>query len=401
MSIKKIIILAAIFSASVWAQSINWNALQISISTEAQLREFATQVNNGNDFRNQTITLENDIELVGGNWVPIGGFFYDYYNGFNGIFNGNNKIIKGLTIDTIISAQTMFAFGLFGFVAEYGIIKNLGVVDFNITLNDDGDEGEGGVGGVVGMTVGRVENSYAVGIIKIIGYVYGDFGGLVGFLGRGTVVNSYADVNIIGSHSVGGLVGGSEYGVIENSYAVGSVTGNYGAGKLIGSGWLVNILSSYALEGEYELFPSNSEGTICENSRLLTEAELRQQSTFIGWDFTNIWQIDSEINNGFPFLRGFAPPTSISRNSTTRRAVNTASFAGIRNGQIHLNLTAGNYTAQLYNLQGRLISSVNITAINGVNAIGLRTDNLARGVFVLNVKQNGTSMLRQRISVNR
>jgi hypothetical protein len=93
--------------------------------------------------------------------------------------------------------------------------------------------------------------------------------------------------------------------------------------------------------------------------------------------------------------------TSINRNnSTINRSASLASFAGIRNGQINLNLQAGNYTAELYNLQGRMVGRVNITAISGVNATGLQTDNLARGVFILNVRQaDGISVLRQRISV--
>jgi hypothetical protein len=93
-------------------------------------------------------------------------------------------------------------------------------------------------------------------------------------------------------------------------------------------------------------------------------------------------------------------PTSIRNVSNRRNTASLASFAGIRNGQIHLNLQAGNYTAELYNLQGRMVGRANITAINGVNATGLQTDNLARGVFILNVRQaDGISVLRQRISV--
>ena len=89
---------------------------------------------------------------------------------------------------------------------------------------------------------------------------------------------------------------------------------------------------------------------------------------------------------------------SITNKIASRNTANFA-FAGISNGQINLNLQAGNYTAELYNLQGRMISRTNIAATNGVNATGLRTDNLARGVFILNVKQAGNSVLRQKISV--
>ena len=108
-------------------------------------------------------------------------------------------------------------------------------------------------------------------------------------------------------------------------------------------------------------------------------------------------QEDLEIrfNN---FFAGKEGTTSIS-NIPAKRSVSTASFAGIKNGQINLRLQAGNYTAELYNLQGRLISSVEINAINGVNATGLRTTNLSKGVFILNVKQAGNSVLRNKVLV--
>jgi hypothetical protein len=78
---------------------------------------------------------------------------------------------------------------------------------------------------------------------------------------------------------------------------------------------------------------------------------------------------------------------------------NPASFAGIRNGHIALNLKAGNYTAELYNLQGRLVARDNINAVNGVNSTSLRTDNLSKGLFILNVKQAGKVMLNNKIMV--
>ena len=91
--------------------------------------------------------------------------------------------------------------------------------------------------------------------------------------------------------------------------------------------------------------------------------------------------------------------TSLSDNRTPPVKQNAISFAGIRNGKISLNLTAGNYTAQLYNLQGRLISSTDISAVNGVNATNLRTDNLAKGMFILNVKQAGRLLLNNKIMI--
>jgi len=92
------------------------------------------------------------------------------------------------------------------------------------------------------------------------------------------------------------------------------------------------------------------------------------------------------------------PPTAIGKTAATKQTF-AVSFAGIRNGEINLNLKAGNYTAELYNLQGRLVSSVNINALNGLNATGIKTNNLSKGMFILNVKQAGASVLKQKLRI--
>jgi hypothetical protein len=97
---------------------------------------------------------------------------------------------------------------------------------------------------------------------------------------------------------------------------------------------------------------------------------------------------------------GEVGPTSIPRNFTpsTNRSAAVASFAGIRNGQVFLNLQSGNYIAQIFDMQGRLLSQTNINATNGLNAFDLRPD-LAKGIFILNVEQAGVSVLSRRIEV--
>ena len=94
----------------------------------------------------------------------------------------------------------------------------------------------------------------------------------------------------------------------------------------------------------------------------------------------------------------YGDDTPIGKTAATK-AMASIGFAGIKNGQINLNLKAGTYTAQLYNLQRRLIKSVDINAANGINAVGLRIDNLSKGIFILNVKQAGVSVLKQKIAV--
>jgi hypothetical protein len=133
---------------------------------------------------------------------------------------------------------------------------------------------------------------------------------------------------------------------------------------------------------------------------LKTTQEMKSQNNYVNWNFTNVWGINENTNGGFPFLRTSVNvgATSIVSNSVAKRAAEIL-LAGIKNGQINLKLMSGSYTVELCNLQGRIISKVDINAVNGVNATGLRINGLAKGVFVLNVKQSGVSILSQKIAV--
>ena len=89
-------------------------------------------------------------------------------------------------------------------------------------------------------------------------------------------------------------------------------------------------------------------------------------------------------------------PVGIGR--TVQRQITAARFAGIRSGQVAVNLaSAGNYTVELFNVQGRMIARTNISALAGVNMTGLRVDHLARNMLILQVRDaRGASVLQHR-----
>ena len=106
------------------------------------------------------------------------------------------------------------------------------------------------------------------------------------------------------------------------------------------------------------------------------------------------------ITKQIDYVRVYKPgdaPSAITKPENKRTS--SASFAGIKNGQINLRLTAGNYSAELLDVQGRRVGIAKINATNGINATGLKTDKLAKGVYILNVKQAGVSVLQRKISV--
>ena len=268
---------------------------EITITTARDLRELARRTNIGerNGFGGVVFTLANDID-VGGEanpWVPI--------VNFQGTFDGNGNIISGIFINTMSSDQ-----GLFGIVGNTGVIRNIGVVDVNIT---------GGfiVGGLVGSNSGRIENCFVV-----LGTVSSDgrAGGLAGeSRGSGLIINSYADVNVyvrMGTSfnvGAGGLVGWhTSSAIIENSFAIGNISRESNSttpiGGLVGQNGNSNlIINSYALESSAYTFIGT--GHFAINSGFKTEAELKQMATFDNWDFDKIWGINDGVS--FPFLRSF------------------------------------------------------------------------------------------------
>ena len=155
----------------------------------------------------------------------------EFGNEFTGSFDGKKYDISGLNI----KRQSERYVGLFGAIDVGGEVKNVGVINVNMT-------GYNKVGSLVGRNYGTVSNSYSTGNVSGDNYV----GGLVGS-NYGTVSNSYSTGNVTGESYVGGLVGSNIYGNISNSYSTGNVTGeSYDVGGLVGYNSNGNISNSYS-----------------------------------------------------------------------------------------------------------------------------------------------------------
>jgi hypothetical protein len=174
---------------------------------------------------------------------------------FTGVCDGNDQVITNL----VITGGSHL--GLFGQLGNGAVVKNLGVIDVNIT-------GSGYyVGGLVGLNDGEVSNCYSTGTVS--GGIY-DVGGLVGrneFNGTITTSYSISIVNGTGFH-IGGLVGRNTYGSIVTSYSTGSASGDHDVGGLMGTnsyGNIINCNSTGTVSGDHDvggLVGWNFEGTI-------------------------------------------------------------------------------------------------------------------------------------------
>jgi len=174
-----------------------------------------------------------------------------YFQGtpFTGVFDGNGHTISDLTV------QGKDYVGLFGSLERWAWVKNLGVVDVNITSSGDyagslaGFNYEGsiaysygtgtlkgtssaGVGGLIGSNGGSVDCCYSAGTVGGDSYV----GGLLG-LNCGDVSQCFSQsaVGCAGGWSVGGLVGLNR-GTVTNCYSTGAIDGaGWAVGGLVGS----------------------------------------------------------------------------------------------------------------------------------------------------------------------
>jgi hypothetical protein len=170
----------------------------------------------------------------GKGWQPIG----TQDNAYTGTFDGQGYEISDLFIDRPSEAYV----GLFGVVDERGFVRNVGVVNADVT-------GEWLVGGLVGLSFGTVSNCYCSGSVNGTDQV----GALVGH-NDGTVSNSYSTGSVSGNDLVGGLVGGS-IDTVSNSHSSGTVIGESRVGGLVGgiNGIVSESYSSASVSGDNQI----------------------------------------------------------------------------------------------------------------------------------------------------
>ena len=175
-----------------------------------------------------------------------------YFDGipFEGIFDGNDHIIRNLTIDTTGAGNDYL--GLFGRIeGSSAKVKNLGIENINITGGDNSYS----LGGLCGFNYyGTITNCYTTG--PVTGRTDSDYlGGLCGRNYKGTITNCYATGSVTGYDHLGGLCGRNYKGTITNCYATGSVTGDDLLGGLCGGnyGTITNCYASGVVTGDDEL----------------------------------------------------------------------------------------------------------------------------------------------------
>ena len=218
------------------------------------------------------------------NWTPIGNYFKQY----QGTFDGNGKTIRNLFI-----SSTSDEIGFFGYAADCRI-KNITFDNAKVKGNDNYStgilagcagscvienikttgncsvEGKYETGGIAGRANGNISNceNHAIvnGLHSVGGIVgicfdsensitscanYGaitgteDFvGGIIGYFGEGSLLNSANNGNITGDARVGNLIGYANICNINNVLGIGNITANYADCNGLIVGYIADASSS-------------------------------------------------------------------------------------------------------------------------------------------------------------
>ena len=166
----------------------------------------------------------SDINLSGTNFVKAiiapdtDSSSWDFHGTeFTGVFDGNGKKILNLSIDG------NYFVGFFGYIGSGGEVRDLGIVDCNVTGTVDH------VGGLCGDNRGTISSCYSTGSVSGIDKV----GGLCGE-SRGSISSCYSTGTVLGEWSVGGICGITYSEIISSCYSAGSVSGDVYVGGISG-----------------------------------------------------------------------------------------------------------------------------------------------------------------------
>ena len=206
-------------------------------------------------------------------WTPIG---TDYDHTYTGKFDGQGHTISGL----YFNAPSTDYVGLFGYLAENGEIKNVGVIDSYFV-------GCWRLGGVCGWNdSGTITGCYNTGTVSGSEFV----GGVCGHISsNGKITDCYNTGTVSGSSNVGGVCGLNEFCTITGCYNTGTVSSSCGyVGGVCGrneNGTITNCYNSGEVSGEYYVggvCGLNMDGTITGCYNTGTVSGTGSSSQYIG-----------------------------------------------------------------------------------------------------------------------
>ena len=255
------------------------NQKECHIKSVEDLVAFSTLVNSGKTFKEKTVYLDKDLNMIlNGNFEPIG----TSTNQFEGKFDGNAHTLSN------IGVYGYDYVGLFGYVGginstNYATIVGLNVENTNVSGNSY-------VGGIAGYA-----NSYTtINEVTVSGNIKGtsDYvGGVIGSSQSYTKVTSViVNANVEGKTYVGGIAGSglaTYSGIVE----YGKITGTnyvYGSGKYISNSYINSNVILSQENGDPKLVGKTYDNSKYGNLNLYN-------------DYIDTWLGGDDDNSGYYF----------------------------------------------------------------------------------------------------
>jgi len=212
----------------------------------------------------------------------------------------NPPYSQNSTIENCISSGNVY-----GTYYAGGLIGQLSGLSSIVLINSCGSTADVSGPTNIGGFVGEVESAdfsqcFSSGKIICSGNFYGGFAGYVDQ--SATFQDCYCTGDITnGTVSAGGFAGYSvSYADYKNCYRTGGIIP-------------LNSIATQGIPG----FASSGNNSNCFWDSTMSQpdsiyagigtsksaTDLNKENTYSGWDFTNVWKIDSTVNDGYPYLR--------------------------------------------------------------------------------------------------
>ena len=343
--------------------------------------------------------------ISGTGFRPIGS--QDGKNSFYGTFDGDNKAICSLYQNINTNGKALAGF----FLRNYGEIRNLGLVNVNITAIAQG-ENSASVGGIARVSYNKIINCYVTGNIKTEGTSWMSVGGICGAFDtdESSIENCYNLANIECKNikkekgdsdiSCGGILGQSGYGGnINKCFNKGNINVDGGVntvnlGGICGVFYMNGTIKNSYNDGRIEC---TNKGFVAEGGIVGNIVYNVQESVLV--NCYNTGEISGNVNN----LEG-----NIDIGGIVGLQYSKVSISNIYNiGKIMINsegnLNAGgisgyaNSNAVVDNAYNTGI--LQIQNVNGVNTVGSITGNFItlsncyylKGTYDVGVGESGSS----------
>lgn len=280
--------------------------------TDPYIIATAAQLDEVRNFPSACFELSKDIDLSSylnsnsSGWTPI--------KDFTGKFDGKKHTIKGLWI----SLSSIDNVGLFANIQGSSDNKSASVSNLFVNISKKGITGGSSVGGICGsLSYGNIENCMVTGDISGGSYV----GGIVGrnsdnYYNSSIISQCASSGNIIAnSGSVGGILAYQNGACsIKNCYSIANVKAEgsyssrvYGIGGSSENCYFAGTVSGADINYVYPIGSNTNSYYDSEKTKIsgkpgaLTTKQMKQQASFQGWDFDNIWTIQEGVD--YPKLR--------------------------------------------------------------------------------------------------